>query len=365
MSDISLLPQDFREKEEELKKEQETVQETAGGTTMHVPKSETDDVEVIEVDESEVDQILKTEPLMSRLVYKAGIWFERTRDKLFKTRKAEPPPKAPPQFFQPNAMAKPPAPAGMGLGGKPGAPGPAMAGAGMPTAVGSMGMAGAGDGKPKARIIPSGASPRKVKIIKRVRQPMHVSFLDQELVRTLQINIPKRKVTLGFLALFFAAVFAGTYFLIDKQQVNASAAEDVAAKELGGLRSQIMDLQKKWTSFQDLEPRLMALNDLMDKHVSILHVLKILEQKTLTDVSYAGFMLDSGGQLHLAVTAPSYEAAAKQLQIFKDSPEIKGVDATAFAYTAGTADKQGTVNFQLNLQLQTPALLFESPVSER
>jgi len=363
MSDISLLPQDLRDKEEELKKEQETVQETAGGTTMHVPKSETEDVEVIEVDESEVDQILKTEPLMSRLIYKAGIWFESTRDKLFKTRKAEPPPKAPPQFFRPDKLAKPPAPVGMGLGAKPAAP--PMAAAGVPPAPAGMGMAAAGEAKPKARIIPSGASPRKVKIIKRVRQPMHVSFLDQDLVRTLQINIPKRKITLGFLALFFAAVFAGVYFLLDKQQVNASAAEEVAAKELRGLRSQIMDLQKKWTSFQDLEPRLMALNDLMDKHISILHVVKILEQKTLTEVSYAGFMLDSGGQLRLTVTAPSYEAAAKQLQVFKDSPEIQSVDATAFAYTAGMADKPGKVGFQLGLKLQTPALLFESPVNER
>jgi len=368
MTDISLLPQDFRDKEEELKKQQSIEQPPAVDSSMHVPKEEAEDIEVIEVEEGEVEQVLSNEPFLTKMIYKAGVWFENMRDKLFKPHKPEPPPKAPPQFFAPpkkavisvqstavspkpmtsQPLVKPPAP----LGPTPAVP---QTSAAKPAAAPLT--------QPKARIIPSAATPRKVRIIKRTRKPVHVSLLDEELVRQMQVNIPKRKFTLAFLTVFFAAVFVAAFFLLDQQRANASADQQAANQEMQSLKGQIKDMQGKWATFQDLEPRLMALNDLMDHHVSILNVLKFLEQRTLTDVSYSGFLLDSGGQVHLNVTAPTYQAAARQLMIFKDSPEVKSIDANSFTYLSD--GKGANVTFPLTLQLQTQALLFEQPLSER
>ncbi|MHB8831358.1 MAG: hypothetical protein ACYC44_04580 [Patescibacteria group bacterium] len=368
MTDISLLPQDFRDKEEELKKQQGAEQPPAGDSSMHVPKEEAEDIEVIEVEEGEVEQVLSNEPFLTKMIYKAGVWLEGMRDKLFKAHKPEPPPKAPPQFFappkKPVISAQPAATSPKPMAGQPPVKLPTPPGA-TPTVpqMPATKPAAAPLPQAKARIIPSAATPRKVRIIKRTRKPVHVSLLDEDVVRQMQVNVPKRKFTLAFLTVFFAAVFVASFFLLDQQRANAAADQQAANQEMQSLKGQIKDMQGKWATFQDLEPRLMALNDLMDHHVSILNVLKFLEQRTLTDVSYSGFLLDSGGQVHLNVTAPTYQAAARQLMIFKDSPEVKNVDANSFTYLSD--GKGANVTFPLTLQLQTQALLFEQPLSER
>ncbi|MDD5438437.1 MAG: hypothetical protein PHC70_04830 [Patescibacteria group bacterium] len=376
---MSLLPQNFRDKEEELKKQQAAEQAPAEQSSMHVPKDEGEDVEIIEVEEGEVDQVLKNEPLLSRAIYQAGALFEKMRDKLFAPRKLEPPPKSPPQFFQPakkpaaSVQLKPTIPSAAKPEEKVSLPTAAPAQVLAKPTPGSVSAPAPSAQTPaqvkapgaKARIIPSSTSPRRVRIIKRVRKPVHVSLLDENEMRQMQVNVPKRKLTLVFLTLFFAAVFVASFFLLDQQQAKANESNQAATQELQALQTQIKDLQGKWSSFQDLEPRLMALSGLLDKHVSVLNVLKLLEQRTLSTVSYGGFMMDNSGQIQLSVTAPSYAVAAKQLQIFQESPEIKSVEANAFSYAEGNTDRPASVNYQLTLRLQTEALLFEKPLSAR
>lgn len=351
MSDISLLPDTIRAKEEQIKKEQASEQLPESESLMHVPKDEFEDVEIIEVEEGEVDQVLSNEPFMTRFLYKAGIWLEEKKDELFKPRVTEPPPKLPPQFFEPSKPKKAGEPAAV----QPVIPGVVIRPAGQAPMVSPA----AQIKKDKARIIPSGTK-RRVRIIKKVRKPVHVSLLDEGVVRQLQVNVPKRKFTLAFLTLFFAAVFAASFFLLNQQQANALAAQTTADSELRDLRTRIQELQKKWAVFQDLEPRLISLSDLLDQHVSTLHVFKFLEQNTLSNVHYGGFLMDNEGRVALTVSAPSYEAAAKQLAVFQSSPEIKEVSASAFTSMVSESDNTVTVSFQLIVVFHTKALLFES-----
>ncbi|MFA6160882.1 MAG: hypothetical protein WCT54_03855 [Patescibacteria group bacterium] len=366
MSDISLLPQDFRDKEEELKKVT-TPEEHPGETLMHVPQEDAEDIEIIEVEEGEVDQVLKGEPLLSRLIYKSGVWIDEMRGKLFKTQRQEPPAKSPPQFFKPpldrssnievrssktevTNVAKPILESKQTSESKAQVTDAKV----QPQTANPL-------SRPKARIIPSSASPRRVRIIKRVRKSVHVSLLDQEVVRQLQVNVPKRKLTLAFMTLIFAAVFAAGYLLLGQQQAVAQTAKQNTDMQANDLRGQITTMQDQWASFSDLEVRLIALNNLMEGHVSVLNALKLLEQKTLSDVSYGGFLMDNTGHINLGVKAPSYEAAARQLQIFKESPEVKTVEANAFSKTEASSGVTASVSFQLSLQLQNEALLFEKP----
>ncbi|HPN15276.1 MAG TPA: hypothetical protein PLF71_04155 [bacterium] len=351
MSDISLLPESIRAKEEQLKKEQASEQPPASESLMHVPKDEFEDVEIIEVEEGEVDQVLSNEPFMTRFLYKAGIWLDEKKDELFKPRAAEPPPKLPPQFFEPSKPQK---------AGEPAVVQPATSEVVIrPEGKAPIVSPAAQIKKDKARIIPSGTK-RRVRIIKKVRKPVHVSLLDEGVVRQLQVNVPKRKFTLAFLTLFFAAVFAASFFLLNQQQASALAAQTSADSELKDLRVKIQELQKKWAVFQDLEPRLISLSDLLDKHVSTLHVFKFLEQNTLSNIHYGGFLMDNEGRVALTVSAPSYEAAAKQLTVFQSSPEVKEVSASAFTAMVNELDNKLTVSFQLIVVFHTQALLFES-----
>lgn len=351
MSDISLLPESIRAKEEQVKKEQASEQQPESVSLMHVPKDEFEDVEIIEVEEGEVDQILSSEPFMTRFLYKAGLWLDEKKNELFKPRVPEPPPKLPPQFFEPGKPKKVGEPAVI----ETTSPEVVIRPAGQPALVSPA----AQIKKDKARIIPSGTK-RRVRIIKKVRKPVHVSLLDEGVVRQLQVNVPKRKFTLAFLTLFFAAVFTASFVLLNQQRANAMQAQVATAGELQDLRGRIQELQKKWAVFQDLEPRLISLSDLLDKHISTLYVFKFLEQNTLSNVHYGGFLMDNEGRVALTVSAPSYEVAAKQLAVFQSSPEIKEASASAFTSMANELENKVTISFQLVIFFHTQALLFES-----
>lgn len=348
MSDISFLPSSLREKEEELKKESLKTAPT-GVVSMHVPETEEEDVEIIEVDASEVDQMLIGEPIYTRLYYKASLWFDSFREKYLSPRPEERPAKAPPQFFKaPEKGAKAPA-----APAKPGAkpePQAAPAKPGEP----------AKPSKAKARIRPAAIKPhtgRRVRIIKRVRKPVHVSLLDERTMRDLHINIPKRKFTLVFLTLLFAAIFSGAYLLLDSAIAQAVSEQRIVQNEFDKVRADVIVEQNSWQSFQDLEPRLIALNDLLESHISASKVLIFLEENTLEDVSYSTFLMSDDGKVNLNVTALDYNAAARQLLTFEESPYVQAAEANSF--TTIQKDTGKFTSFQLILQLKPEALLFK------
>jgi len=358
MADISFLPSSLKEQEEEIK--QDSLKATgAGVVSMHVPETEEEDVEIIEVDASEVDEMLVGEPLYTRLFYKASLFVDSIKEKYLAPRPYEQPAKTPPQFFRPSvkgetATSEPPLKA---------APMGAQAATGAKPALSQSTDAE----KPKARIRPATIKPasgHRVRIIKRVRKPVHVSLLDEQVMRELHINIPKRQFTLVFLTVLFALIFAGAFLLLDQAIAQSVAIQDGIQGRFHSVSQEVKAEQGKWQSFQDLEPRLIALNDLLDTHVSANNVLKFLEDNTLLDVSYNSFMMSEDGRVSLGVTALNYDSAARQLLIFEESPYVKSAESNSFAGTK--MDGETVVVFQIVLQLKPEALRFykQAPVSE-
>ncbi|MFA6446738.1 MAG: hypothetical protein WCW31_00585 [Patescibacteria group bacterium] len=337
MSDISLLPDPFREKEEELKKSLAEPVKNEPVVSMHVPNKEEEDVEIIEVDENEVDKMLESEPFYSRLYYKLGVWGDEMRKKLFAPREVEPPPKSPPQFFTPT-KPKPPTKLEAGslkleVGIKKEAPTAAQ------PIIPVESQLSEAPKPPEVKITPHTANGEKrtaeggkrVRIIKRVRKPVHVSLLSEELVRDLQINVGKRKFTLAFLTIFLVTIFACAYVVLDRVTQSSNADLAVVTANETQIKTQTSEQQAKWALFQDLEPRLIALNGLLDNHVSVLKLFNFLEQKTLKTVSYGNFVLDSTGKLSLSVVATDLPSTARQLMIFREASEVISVDAGSFA----------------------------------
>ena len=85
-SDISLLPEELRKKEEALKTsaKQEPPKDEGSGMKFFIPAEEGEDIEVIEVDEGEIDQVLAGEPTLTKLAFYATNFFEELKSKLFK-----------------------------------------------------------------------------------------------------------------------------------------------------------------------------------------------------------------------------------------------------------------------------------------
>ncbi len=366
MSDISLLPDPFREKEEELKKSLVEPVKNEQTVSMHMPNKEEEDVEIIEVDENEVDKMLASEPFYSRLYYKLGVWGDELKKKLFAPREVEPPPKSPPQFFTPT-KPKPPAQLATrssNLDNKPTLP---LPGVQTGPQVATQKSQASEAPKPVAlpvrpKIVPDGAA-KRVRIIKRVRKPVHVSLLSEELVRDLQINIGKRKFTLAFLTIFLATIFACAYVVLDRVTQSSNAELAVVAANETQIKAQIAEQQAKWAVFQDLEPRLIALNGLLDNHVSVLKLFSFLEQKTLKSVSYGNLVLDSAGKLSLSVTATDLPSTARQLLTFRQAPEIVSVDAGSFAIQH---DKdKSNITFQMIVQFKPDVLRLAASTSTK
>jgi Fimbrial assembly protein (PilN) len=355
MSDISFLPSGLKDQEEEIKKQSLKAAPT-GVVSMHVPETEEEDVEIIEVDASEVDQILIGEPLYTKLYYKASLFVDSLKEKYLKPRPAEAPAKAPPQFFKPPVK-------GAATPAKPGEPAKPLVSAAKPGELIKTPIVGAKPGeiaKSKARIRPATTKPttgRRVRIIKRVRKPVHVSLLDERTMHDLHINIPKRKFTIIFLTLLFAAILGGAFLLLDQVVTQAISEKNIVKNELDKIHTDVKVEQDKWIAFQDLEPRLIALNDLLETHISANKVLKYLEDNTLEDVSYSSFMMSEDGQVNVSVTALNYDAAARQLLTFEQSPLIQAAESNSFS----TIEQEGNeyVAFQLTLLLKPEALLFK------
>lgn len=421
--DISLLPEELRKKEDEMKK---TAPAKAGAASSELrfstPLDESEDIETIEIDEGEVEQVLANEPLLTRMVYKTSEFFHGLGNKLFHPGEPEPPPKLPPQFFAPppakprptstapvavsspsttasqppmtsgavgsshatmpvassatkpmspmNAMSLPGStatfPAASEMPPKPVTPAQAgssllaaaVAPQGSSTTASTAGVAANGAAKPKARIIPAESAPRRVRVIKRVRKPVRVSFVSEDDLRALHIDIPKRKFTLALLSVLFVVILIGGVFALGQQQAAADTELATAKKQSADVLGVTAAKQKEWSNYQDLQPRLKALIGLLDQHMSPTHLLASLEQNTLKDVEYDSFSLTPDHRVSLSVKTSSYESAARQIVVFQHADFVKSLDATG--YSATYDDKNPlvpqSVSFQLTLTLAPSAL---------
>lgn len=370
-SDISLLPEELRKKEEALKTsaKQEPPKDEGSGMKFFIPAEEGEDIEVIEVDEGEIDQVLAGEPTLTKLAFYATNFFEELKSKLFKPPAAVAPPKLPPQFFKPPAP-KPAvpgaAPAGQvsptaaGKPAVPGAPGtlPTVAPLGGVPAAPSAGPQAAAAPKPKAQFAPFPVAPKRVRVIRRVRKPLRVSFVSDEDVRLLHVDVRKRQFTFALTFVMFLILGGGGYALLNWQKGQAAGRLSQADAQYFEVERDINKQLKSWSEFQSLEPKLKTLAGLLDVHVSPTKLLQDLENSTLPTVYYENFSVTTDRKVMLAVVADSLDTAAKQLVVFRTAPFVKQAESSSYTVEYDAKDKRrvDAVRFQLSLTLSDNAL---------
>ncbi|MCC7357432.1 hypothetical protein IT408_02900 [Candidatus Uhrbacteria bacterium] len=357
MSDsISFLPEDLRKKEETQRQQQKTTPNGASDLKFSIPKIEQEDIEVIEIDEGEIEQVLANEPLIARIVYRAVNFFDEVRSKLFSRPEAEPIQKLPPQFFTPPSAK---------------ATTPTITKKEDITATGASTTISSNIAKPpmgalttKARIVPMASAPRRVRVIKRVRKPVRVSFVSGEELRLMHIDIPKRRFTLIAITVMFCVLMGGGWYVLRQSQMQAFAHKQQAEAQLSDVRTQIQTRQKTWNDFQDLEPRLKALSGLLAVHISPTKLLTLIEDKTLPSVSYSSFSMTADGRVQLAVSADTIPSAARQIRSFQKSGFVKSMETGSYNVVyEGTDLTPKSVQFQLNLLLSPEALQVARPIA--
>ncbi len=374
--EISLLPEELRKKEDALRgpAQVEQPKEETGGMSFFIPAEQGEDIEVIEVDEGEIDQVLAGEPALTKALFYATNFFEDLKNKLFQPRTVAPPPKLPPQFFKPPAptpapvtpsaprapQVQVPAPSASAIPSAKPAPAMPVVDLGKPRPAMALPQAApmAAPAKPKAQVVPFSVTPRRVRVIRRVRKPMRVSFISENELKFMQVDVRKRRFTFFTMLVTFVLLLGAGYALLNYQLEQSREAQVQATTQLADVRAKISNQLKVWSSFQNLEPKLKTLANLLDKHVSPTQLLDELEQNTLPTVSYDSFSLTPDRQVALAVTADSLDSAAQQMVAFQNASFVKKADASAYAitYDSKRPDVVASVKFQVQLTLSDSAL---------
>lgn len=394
-SEISFLPEELRKKEDTLKQNAPVAAQQESELRFSIPQEEGEDVEVIEVDEGEIDQVLAGEPWYSKLIYRVTIFAEDLKTQLMQPRPVETPPKRPPQFFvPPPSKPKPIAPsvqtpsahAPLVISSIPAvspqrtveamtppttAPAPRSTEAPLRPPAGPAGAPAVplrkeeraepieGGFLPvKPRIVPFAKVPRRVRVIKRIRKPVRVSFVSEEELRLMRVDIPKRRFTLITATVVFAILIGGGDYLLRAQERDAQHGLAKADLQIAEARRHIEEKQRDWAAFQDLEPRLKALSGLLDRHISPTRLLDHLERNTLPTVSYESFSLSPDGRVTLSVTADSFTSAARQIVALQTSGFFQKVEASNYAaqYDPPGSPVPRSVQFQATLFLPEAAL---------
>lgn len=347
MPDISFLSGDERSKEAQIRQTPPPAPAKPEELAFVVPAAENDDIEVIEIDEGELEDVLANEPFLARAVYRLNLWVEETKIKLFQHPEPVPPPKTPPQFFQ----------------GKPGGkaiPAPEAAKAALaplanPAVQAEAAALRASGGT--VRITPLPNAPHRVRVIKRVRRPVRVSFVEGG-EGFGSVDVGKRAFTLGLLGAMCVALLVGGHFALAAQLRAGNEALADARGQVRDIQDQIAASQKQWSAFQDLEPRLKALVKLLDAHRRPTSFLQKLEDLTLPTVSYGSFTMTADRRVQLAISADSLPTAARQILLFQRSPHISSIETSGytFIYEKPTDTEPKQVLFQATLNVAEAAL---------
>lgn len=351
MSDISLLPEGLRGKEQSAQQHKPTPAQEPSGLKMHVPDSAADeDIEIIEVDESDLGTILADEPLFTRLSYQLSAALDHLKETVF-SKAGVPPPKLPPQFFTPPKQGLV---SRSGALTQPVAGGASRAGGATPPP--------AGTAYPRARITPQADTPRRVRVIRRVRKPVRISLLSAEEMELIHIDVPKRQWTMGVCIVLFSAIIASGYWLLSSRVAEAEGALAVITQDLTLTRVSITGRENIWSQYRDLQRRLTLLDEILNRHTLVSRVFDFLEKQTLPEVSYLSADISIDGAIALDVVADSYESAAKQLVAYHQSPIVEEAESMAFGGGISADGSPARVSFALALKLNENAL--RGPLSD-
>lgn len=313
MSDeISLLPTELRGREDKAKASSSV---DAEPRSMHLPLQ--DGTEIIEIEEEEEPKGVRA------LLGKISRGFKTVAEQLrlmlrHSEEEIESPAKAPPEaFFHPQPQR------------------PSSAPSNSPSSA------------PKSPI------PHRV-VVKRIHKPVHVSLLDAEAEAL--IDLPKRKFTFFLLMFVFCALLGGSFALLEWQTARAEGGLEELRSQTQDVQQRSKERQQMWEGFQDLEPRLRALSQLLDRHLAPTLLLDRLAAATLPDVFYTSMTLAPDGHLTLSVVAPSFETAARQVVALRNSAVASRVEAMGYQASYAPQGALEKVAFQIQLRLQASSL---------
>jgi Tfp pilus assembly protein PilN len=154
--------------------------------------------------------------------------------------------------------------------------------------------------------------------------------------RTLEVNLiplgeraayPVRKFGLTLVALISSViVVAGSYVALRASVNKKVSAQESLAAEVTQLQQKLEITRLQTETALALRDRLVTASKLLDERTSWARLFTMLEANTVPSVSFTSLAADQNGKLTLSGLAPNYTEVARQLKAFETTKEVQTVE---------------------------------------
>lgn len=182
--------------------------------------------------------------------------------------------------------------------------------------------------------------------------PLGVNLIPSEWVTTPQRESPERVRTLIIVATACLVVsilsILGRYVFIGQQTTERQRLNDRHQE----LLAQIAEYGPREQQWNQLQRRLTALSNLLDRHINVLPAFALLEETVLPQVMYKSVALVTDGTMMVSGQATTFELVAKQMVALQQSEAKPTVTLANYSLDKET----GRIVFQLTVQFPTQLL---------
>src|SRR3989344_332897 len=213
-----------------------------------------------------------------------------------------------------------------------------------------------GGGKKSKRIrgadLPTSLKGEKKHKDKENRQNLDVNLMPEDVAAKIDIAFPKKFggtiTTLLVVGLFIAGSYVGLLWYQNRLDQQIEAIE----KDIHDLDAKITSAEVRQTEIIDLQERLKLIRELLENHMYWTKFFEMLEQNTIQEVYYTNFSMTGTDRLILSAIGRDFSSAAKQMVVFQNAKEfISDVRIDAVSGELDQNDNIVQTNFNIVLTI--------------
>ncbi len=189
---------------------------------------------------------------------------------------------------------------------------------------------------------------------------LDVNLIPSELSRRPELDLPRKMIISGGIIATCLIIIIAIYLGITWYQLQITRDIESLQSQITDIDAQIAQLERDKNDATLLQQQLQATRTLLDKHVYWTKFFDLLAQHTAPDVYYTNFSMTGRDKLVISAVAKDYKAIARQLTIFQDADNfIKNVriDAASAVINQESGLFSG-VSFTINLEF-VPDIFFK------
>ncbi len=143
------------------------------------------------------------------------------------------------------------------------------------------------------------------------------------------------------------SVYFGMLYYKKESQIKASQQ----AQKYADLTQEIKQEEVGLKEITDFQAKLKIITPMFYQHLYWTNFFKFLEDNTIKNVYFSGFLGDTSGLYTLDALAANYNNIAEQVKVFKNNPKIINVSAEGGEMAGGDKDNPASVKFILKFTI--------------